>query len=150
MAEPIDYQPRSVATELTPEEDVARLVQALHDSGFLRFFADLALQFPQLCDVVVGDLARPKGRNLLGNVLLVSSILSEVDAKKAQHIAGSLGRGMEAAMEKASEKKPESMIHLAAALKDPDVRRGLGAALAFLAELGRAGKETEEKKEEKG
>jgi uncharacterized protein YjgD (DUF1641 family) len=122
VAERLAAAPPSAPAPQDPVgEQLAALLDALHDSGLLRAATALVRTSPDL----------------------LATALSGVEADRVQGLAArgaSAAAGVRAAVAAAgaaAAQPPPSLAALARRLADPDVRRGLAVALAALATLGR-------------
>ena len=141
MADPIPYArsaPAPGVDAFTPEDDVARLVRTLHDSGTLRAVNGLLAQFAEVNAVLLEQLDTEEGRNGLSNVLILLRGLGHVDSDGTDRFVKALTAGLGAAGERLKKNDdPPNMLKLAAKLREPEVRRGLDAMLTLVGTLGK-------------
>lgn len=140
MAAPLDYSPPPNPPgqdAFTAADDVARLVETLHTSGTLRVLNGLVAQFSDVMAVLLSGLDTDAGRTGLANAMTLGKLLGKVDADGLDRFVAALDRSLEAAGERLEEtdNAPGTFATLKK-LRDPDVRRGLDAALALVGTLG--------------
>ncbi|OZC03955.1 DUF1641 domain-containing protein [Rubricoccus marinus] len=140
MASPItyDYPPGPPGQQtFTAADDLARLLETLHTSGTLRTLNGLLAQLQDVMAVVLDGLNTDEGRNGIANLLVLAKLLGRIDADGLDRFVVALDRGLEAAGERLEEKDdaPGSLTVLKK-LRQPEVRRGLDAALTLLGTLG--------------
>lgn len=124
-------------TAFTAQDDLARLLETLHTSGTLRAANGLVAQFQDVASIVLNGLDSPEGRSGLANVLILAKLLGHLDANGLDRLIGAVSDGMEAAGERlASTDDAPSTVSVLAKLRQPDVRRGLDAALTLLGTVG--------------
>ena len=140
MAQPIDFAPPSSPPgqdSFSAEEDLARTLQALHESGALRILTGLLGRFEDVMGVVLEHLDTPKGHNLNANVVILGKLLANLDADGMDRFATAFTDGLDAAGQKLSDPEdPPGFLGLTKRLHEPDVRRGLDALLTLLGSLG--------------
>lgn len=132
MAKPLTYTPPA-PPYTAAQDEVEDLVRALHESGLLRALAGGARSYPsllrQLLEVVDADTLRA--------VIALGGALRDLEPEGAERLASGVRQARSDAG-RAARGKPEGPLALARRLRDPDTRRGLSAALAALAAVGRA------------
>ena len=140
MAQQLDYAyppgPPGETT-FTAQDDLARLLETLHTSGTLRAVNGLVAQGQGVAAIALEHIDTPEGRNGLANALLLVKLLGQLDADGTARVLAAVDSGLEAAGERiASPEDPPSTLALLAKLRQPEVRRGLDAALALLGTVG--------------
>ena len=142
MANPIPYTrsaPAPGVDAFTPEDDVARLVRTLHESGMLRLANGLIAQFAEVNAVVLKHLDTEEGKNGLSNLLVLLRGLGDIDANGTDRFVKALTEGLAAAGRRLERQDdPPNMLKLAAKLREPEVRRGLDAVLTLVGTVGEA------------
>lgn len=140
MAQPIDfvYPPGPPGeTTFTAQDDLARLLETLHTSGTLRALNGLVAQGQDVAGILLKGLDSPEGRNGLANALILAKLLGQLDASGLDRLIGAVSDGLAAAGYRlASTDDPPSTVAVLAKLRQPDVRRGLDAALTLLGTVG--------------
>ncbi|WP_420455783.1 DUF1641 domain-containing protein [Rubrivirga sp.] len=141
MAQPIAFEPPPAPPgqeAFTAADDLARLLETLHTSGTLRVLNGLIGQFQDVVAVVLDGLNTDEGRNGLANLLVLAKLLGRIDADGLDRFVAALDRALEDASERLNDKDdaPGSLSVLAK-LRQPEVRRGLDAALTLVGTLGR-------------
>ena len=140
MAQPIDYAPPPGLPGqdlFTAEDDLARTLQALHESGTLRILAGLLGRFEEVMAVFLEHIDTPKGHNLNGNLVILGKLLANVDADGLDRFVTALTDGLDNAGKKLSDPDdPPGFLGLTKRLHEPDVRRGLDALITLLGSLG--------------
>ncbi len=138
MAAPISSRPPpgppGEAT-FTAADDLARLVETLHTSGTLRALNGLVAQGQDVAAVALGGLNSEAGRTGVANLLILGKLLGHIDADGLDLFAAALTRALSAAGTRL-DAEPPGTVALVRKLRDPDVRRGLDAALTLLGTLG--------------
>lgn len=138
MAKPLDYQP-TPAESSAAHDELSRLLNNLHESGSLRFLANLLQERHQVSAVALRALEDNQGRQGLGNLLILAQALAHLDSDLLHagmvRITDGLNRGHYNAI---VEEKDPGLFGLAKRLGDPDVRRGLNLVVDVLAALGGA------------
>lgn len=132
MATRIEYTPPPPAHD-GADAQVAELVEALQETGLLRALTGAVRAYPQLAEMVVTGLDPERIRGLwelggLADLLSPDGTARLVDGARAAA----------AAADHAIVNDPPSLVGLARALNDEDVRRGAGALVAALGAFGRA------------
>ena len=140
MAKPVDfaYPPGPPGQQtFTAADDLARLVETLHTSGTLRVLNGLVGRFQDVTAVALKGLDTDAGRNGLANLLVLAKLLGKIEADGLDRFVAALARALDAAGDRLEEEDdaPGSLAVLKK-LRDPDVRRGLDAALTLLGTLG--------------
>lgn len=135
MAAPIGYTPPP-APDTGAQDDLDELVAALHDSGLLRALAGAVRAYPQLLTMLMEGIDARTIRSLIS----LASIVDGLDPDQTERLAKGLRQARVDATEAASG-EPEGIRGLAKRMRDPDVRRGISAALAGLAAVGGAFKD---------
>jgi uncharacterized protein YjgD (DUF1641 family) len=140
MAAPLDYAyppgPDGPHT-FTAADDLARLLETLHTSGVLRLANGLVARFQDVAAVALDGLATEEGHNALANVLLLGKALGAIDADGTARVVDALALALPAAAERlTAETEPPGTVALLRRMREPDVRRGLDAALTLLGTLG--------------
>ena len=138
MAAPISSRPPPGPpgeAAFTAADDVARLVETLHQSGTLRALNALVAQGQDVAAVALDGLNSEAGRNGLANLLILGKLLGHVDAGGLDRATAALERALGAAGERLGDEVPGTFT-LVRKLRDPDVRRALDAALTLLGALG--------------
>lgn len=140
MAAPLSYTPPPNPPgqdAFTAADDVARLVETLHASGTLRVLNGLFARFSDVMAVVLTGLDTDAGRTSLANAMTLGKLLGKLDADGLDRFVAALERALDAAGERLEETgdAPGTLATLKK-LRDPDVRRGLDAALTLLGTLG--------------
>lgn len=140
MAAPIDYAPPPAPPgqeAFTAYDDLDRLVQTLHTSGTLRVLNGLLARFQDVTAVVLDGLNTDEGRNGLANLLVLAKLLGKIDADGLDRFVVGLERALEAAGERLDDKDDApGTLSVLKKLRDPEVRRGLDAALTLVGTLG--------------
>ncbi len=140
MAHPLGYTrsaPAPGVDAFTPEDDVARLVRTLHESGTLRALHGLVAQFAEVNAVLLDRLNTEEGKNGLANLLILLRGLGHLDADGTDRFVKALTDGLDAAGDRLkNDDDPPNLIQLAAKLRSPEVRRGLDATLTLIGTLG--------------
>ena len=141
MAQPLAYEPPPAPPgqdAFTAEDDLARLLETLHQSGTLRALNGLLAEFQSVMAVVLAGLNTDDARTGLANLLTLTKLLGRIDADGLDRFVAALERGLDAAGERidAKDDAPGSLSVLKK-LRDPDVRRGLDAALTLVGTLGK-------------
>lgn len=142
MAQPIayDYPPGPPGQDaFTAADDLARLVQTLHTSGTLRVLNGLLARFQDVMAVVLAGLDTEEGRTGLANLMVLGKLLGHLDADGVDRFAVALQRALGAASERLTEDDADgapSTLSVVRKLREPEVRRGLDAALTLLGTLG--------------
>ena len=141
MAQRIDYDypagPPGQQT-FTAADDLARLVETLHTSGALRVANGLVAQFGDVMAILLKGLDTDAGRTGLANLLTLGKLAGHLNADGVDRFAAALERGLASAgarLDAPDDAAPGSLTVLRK-LADPDVRRGLDAALTLLGTLG--------------
>lgn len=140
MAQPLPYDPPPAPPgqdAFTAADDLARLLETLHTSGTLRVLNGLLARFQDVMAVVLAGLDSDAGRTGLANLLTLTTLLGRLDADGLNRFVAALERALEAAGERIEDEDgaPGSLSVLRK-LRDPDVRRGLDAALTLVGTLG--------------
>ncbi|MAQ94854.1 MAG: hypothetical protein CMM84_15160 [Rhodothermaceae bacterium] len=140
MAQPLAYDlPPAPPGEqaFTAADDLARLLETLHTSGTLRVLNGLVSQFQEVMAVVLDGLNTDEGRNGLANLLVLAKLLGRIDADGLDRFVAALDRALADAGERLddADDAPGSLTVLKK-LRQPEVRRGLDAALTLLGTLG--------------
>lgn len=135
MAKPLTYTPLPVPQD-TAQDDLERLLQTLHERGVLRLLNGLIGQSDGVLSVALGQLESKRGENALGTLTVLLKALTETDSDAAQAFLTGTQKGLAAAQESLTD-EPPSRLALLGKLNDPEVRRGLYAALSLLEGLGR-------------
>ncbi len=142
MAQPLDYDyPKGPPGQdaFTAADDLARLVETLHTSGTLRVVNGLLAEFQGVMAVVLAGLNTDAGRTGLANLLTIGKLLGHLDADGLDRFAVALQRALAAAGERLTDDDADDAPGTLAVLKklrEPEVRRGLDAALTLLGTLG--------------
>lgn len=140
MAQPIDYAPPPAPPgqdAFTAEDDLARTLQVLHESGTLRILTGLLGRFEDVMGVVLEQLDTQEGRNLNSNVLILGKLLARIDSDGLDRFVTALTDGLDAAGETVSDPDgPPGFLGLTKRLHDDDVRRGLNAIITVLGSIG--------------
>lgn len=142
MAQPLDYTyPPGLPGQdtFTAADDLARLVETLHTSGTLRVLNGLLAEFQGVMAVVLSGLNTEAGRTGLANMLTLGKLLGHVDADGLDRFAVALERGLAAAGDRLTEADADDApgtLTVLKKLREPEVRRGLDAALTLLGTLG--------------
>lgn len=132
MSKPLSYLP-PVPEDTGARDEVDDLVQALHDSGLLRVMAGGARAYPQLLRTLLQSI----DANAIRSAIELGGALRELDPEESKRVAEGVRQARADAVAAASQ-KPEGPLKLFRRLRDPDTRRGLAAALAALAAVGRS------------
>lgn len=132
MATQLGYTPPT-PSDSQAQAEVDDLVAALHESGLLRVLAGGARSYPQL----LGHLLAAVDADTLRSAVALAGALRDLDPEESEKVAEGIRRARREATRAASG-EPESPWRLLKRLKDPDTRRGMSAALAGLAALGRS------------
>ena len=130
MAKPLTFAPPPPAHD-PAQDDVDDLVQALHESGLLRVIAGGARAYPDL----LASLMRAIDADTIRSAILLAGAVGDLDPEGSERIANGIKKARRDAA-KAANSKPPGFFRLAKRAHDPDVRRGLAAALAALAAIG--------------
>ncbi len=140
MADPLGYTrsaPAPGVDAFTPEDDLARLLATLHESGTLRVLNGLLDRFAEVNAVALRHLDTEEGRNGLANLLILLRALGHVDAGGTERFVKALTEGLGAAGSRLRDTgPPPNLLQLAAKLRSPEVRRGLNAALTLAGSVG--------------
>lgn len=148
MAERIGYTPSAPAPGVdafTPEDDVARLVRTLHESGTLRALNGLFARFADVSAVALEHLDTEEGRNTVSNALILLRGLGQIDSDGTDRFVKALTEGLDAAGKRLDEKEePPGTFSLLRTLREPDVRRGLDAVLTLVGTMGARLKDDED------
>lgn len=142
MAAPIEFDyPKGPPGQdtFTAADDLARLVETLHTSGTLRVLNGLLAEFQGVMAVVLASLNTEAGRTGLANLLTLAKLLGHLDADGLDRFAVALQRALAAAGERLDGDEADDAPGTFAVLKklrEPEVRRGLDAALTLLGTLG--------------
>ncbi len=141
MAQPLAYEPPPAPPgqdAFTAADDLARLLDTLHQSGTLRLLNGLLAQIQDVSAVALGGLNTDEGRNGLANLLVLAKLLGRIDADGLDRFVAALDRGLADAAERlADTDDPPGTLSVLGQLRQPDVRRGLDAVLTLLGTLGR-------------
>lgn len=143
MAKPIRYIPEPVAVD-TAQDELHALLETLHERGVLRLLTNLTAESHGVAQVALEQLDSIQGQNMIGNLTVLLSFLSEIDDEALGKILTGVGRGVNAASQSQSKRATPGTFGLVKELNDPDVRRGLNAVLTILSTLGRHLQETQE------
>lgn len=140
MAQPLDYDyppgPAGQAT-FTAADDLARLLETLHTSGTLRVLNGLLAQFQDVMAVVLDGLNTDEGRAGLANLLTLAKLLGHIDADGLDRFVAALDRALAAAGARLEEEDDApGTLSVLGKLRQPEVRRGLDAALTLVGTLG--------------
>ena len=140
MAQPLDYAPPTAPPgeqAFTAQDDLNRLLETLHTSGTLRVLNGLVARFQDVMAVVLDGLNTDEGRNGLANLLVLAKLLGTIDADGLDRFVAALDRALAEAGERLddADDAPGSLTVLKK-LRQPEVRRGLDAALTLLGTLG--------------
>ncbi|MDI3297846.1 MAG: DUF1641 domain-containing protein [Bacillota bacterium] len=156
MAEPVDLVERRRAgaeeeAELSLERlafevarheeairEALRLLQALHDHGWLRLAAALLENGDRVAARGLEELARPRNLRALRNLVAIAGTLSRVEPAQVERLSGGLAPALQAAADRLEAGEPVGLLGLARQAREPAVNRGLQALLAALAAFGRA------------
>lgn len=76
MAKPIDYAVEPPKIGPDAHEELERLLQTLHEHGFLRLANDLAAANTQVAEVIVRGLSREGSLNVIQNLSVLAMALS--------------------------------------------------------------------------
>lgn len=140
MAKLLHYEPQPPPPP-TPEDaahaEWDALLVELHRSGTLRLLRGLLGAGPEVTKVALDQLERPAGGRLVRNVTVLLSGASRFEPEHLDHLLTGLARGVTAASRRLAG-KPPGPLRLLRTLADGDVRRGIGAVLALVAEIGAA------------
>lgn len=142
MAKPLRYIPEPVPTD-TAQDELQGLLETLHERGVLRLLTNLTAESHGVAQVALEQLDSLKGQNMLGNLTVLLTFLSEMDDEALGKILTGVGRGVNAASQSQTKRETPGTFGLVKELNDPDVRRGLNAVLTILSTLGRHLKEVE-------
>ncbi len=140
MADPLGYTrsaPAPGVDAFTAQDDLARLLTTLHESGTLRVLNGLLAQFAEVNAVVLKHLDTEEGTNGLSNLLILLRVLGNIDADGTDRFARALTDGVEKASARLGRRdEPPTLLQLAVKLRSPEVRRGLDAALTLVGTVG--------------
>lgn len=140
MSAPLDYDypPGPPGQDaFTAEDDLARLLETLHTSGTLRTLNGLLAQVQDVMAVVLAGLNTDEGRAGLANLLTLVKLLGKLDADGVDRFVVALDRALGAAGERLDETADSpGTLTLLRKLRQPEVRRGLDAALTLVGALG--------------
>lgn len=139
MAQPLDFTPPVASPTqdaFTAHDDLARLLDTLHESGTLRVLNGVFARFEALTALALGGLDTPEGRRGLANVLVLAKLLGRVDTDALDRFTTALDRAFGAASVRLAEPDPPGSLAVLGKLRDPAVRRGLDAVLTLLGTLG--------------
>lgn len=131
MARSLGYTPPT-PPDTAARDEIADLIDALHDSGLARALAGAIRSYPRLLHAVLDALDAETIRSLI----TLGASLRGLDPDTAQRLSGAMRRALGQASDAATT--PEGPRQLWRRLRDPDTRRGLSAALAALSALGKA------------
>ena len=140
MAKPITYTPEPVPTD-TAQDELNELLKTLHERGVLRLLTNLTAESHGVARVALEQLDTLRGQNMIGNLTVLLTFLSEMDDEALDKLLTGVGRGVNAASQTQDKKDTPGTFKLVKELNDPDVRRGLNAVLTVLSVLGRHLKE---------
>ena len=143
MAKPLRYIPEPVAVD-TAQDELQALLETLHERGVLRLLTNLTAESHGVAQVALEQLDSVKGQNMMGNLSVLLSFLSEMDDEALSKILTGVARGVNVASQSRTKNETPNTFKLVKELNDPDVRRGLNAVLTILSTLGRHLKETQE------
>lgn len=140
MAQPLDFDyPHAVPGQqaFKAADDLARLLETLHTSGTLRAVNGLLAQFQDVAAVALKGLNTDEGRTGLANLLTLAKLLGQIDADGLDRFVAALERALGAAGERLDEQDDApGTLSVLGKLRQPEVRRGLDAALTLLGSLG--------------
>lgn len=134
MAKAIPYTPTPVDTD-TAQDALDTLVTILHERGVLRLITNFVDKNHDITAIALTELTKPGGKQLTDNLMLALSSLASTDTKELESVLAAFSQGLGAAQE-SLQQEPPSVFGLLAKLNEPDVRRGLFAALTLLEGLG--------------
>lgn len=138
MATPLTYDPPPAPPDTTADDELRRFVDVLHESGTLRLLTNLMEQGSAIGEVAAQGLDTPGGRRGLGNVMVLLGAFGRLDPDATQRFVDGADRGLGASRDVMRRPEVPSLLDLFRAFRSPDVRRGLGAALALLGRIGGA------------
>lgn len=136
MAKPITYDPPPPPPIDTAADELADLLQTLHESGTLRALNGLFGQFEQVSEVIAKGLDSEGGRNGLSNLFQLVKFLGELDADHVEVFLKGTEKGLAAGRARLQHGEAPSLLGLFTLLRDEDTRRGLAAVLTLLQSLG--------------
>ncbi len=134
MAEPVKFTPRAPPVE-TKEQELALLLETLHQSGTLRFLNGFFGKFSEVAGVALERLNTEAGKNALANLAILVTALGEFDSKQVRDFAVGMAQGMSAASQTVPE-QPPGPLRLIGLLRHSDTRRAAHAMLVLLENLG--------------
>lgn len=134
MAKPLTYSPMPYPQD-TAQDDLKRLLETLHEGGVLRLLNGLIGQKDGVLKVALDQFDSEGGRNALATLTVLVKALTETNPDEAQDVWDGMKRGLTEA-QATLRHEPPSLLTLLGKLGDPDVRRGLAAALSLLGGLG--------------
>ena len=142
MAAPIEFAyPKGPPGQdtFTAADDLARLLETLHTSGTLRALNGLVAEGQGVMAVVLKGLNTEAGRTGLANLMVLGKLLGHIDADGLDRFAVALQRALAAAGERLTDDDADDApgtLTVLKKLREPEVRRGLDAALTLLGTLG--------------
>lgn len=140
MAAPIDYDyPHAAPGQdaFTAADDLARLLETLHTSGTLRVLNGVLAQFQDVMAVALKGLNSDGGRAGLANLFTLVKLLGKLDADGLDRFVVALDRALGDAGNRLDETDDSpGTLTLLRKLRQPEVRRGLDAALTLVGSLG--------------
>lgn len=144
MAKPLSYTP---TTRDPLQEELQRsgpalqegleLLRELHERGALELALKLLRGGAGLSAATLELLAGESGERVLQGGFALARALAGTDPRTLERVLGGLGEGLASAAASAQAGERAGVLELAGALRDPDVQRGLGVAIALLGGLGR-------------
>lgn len=132
MAKPIRYTPAPSPTGQA-DAQAADLIRALYDSGLLRAATGAVRAYPDLAKILIRGVDADKIKALAA----LGGLSGVLGSQGARQLVSGITAGV-AAADKATSLPAPSVLTLAKQLGDPDVRRGVAAAIAAVGAFGRA------------
>lgn len=132
MAKPIRYTPAPSPTGQA-DAQAADLIRALYDSGLLRAATGAVRAYPDLAKILIRGVDADKMKALAA----LGGLSGVLGSQGARQLVSGITAGV-AAADKATSLPAPSVLTLAKQLGDPDVRRGVAAAIAAVGAFGRA------------
>lgn len=134
MAKPIRYTPAPSPTGQA-DAQAADLIRALYDSGLLRAATGAVRAYPDLAKILIRGVDADKMKALAA----LGGLSGVLGSQGARQLVSGITAGVAAADKATSLSLPApSVLTLAKQLGDPDVRRGVAAAIAAVGAFGRA------------
>lgn len=117
-------------------QETIKLLQELHNSGFLGALNAAVEAKEEIAKTVMGQMVRPPVTNLINNAMAAASGVSELDPAITQKFMNSVTKGIRKAEEGIRSGSKLGIIDLIKALSDPDVNRAMNYGLHLLKGIG--------------